>query len=58
MEERIAEIDNKLSNPEEYEKLIEDESFFEEYEALKADLNQKMEEWEELCVELEVKSEK
>ena len=58
MEERIAEIDNKLSNPEEYEKLIAKPSFFEEYEALKAGLNQKMEEWEGLCVELEVKSEK
>ena len=48
LEQKIKECDEKLSNAAEYEKLMNDKTFFANYEKLKKDLETEMEKWEEL----------
>jgi ATP-binding cassette subfamily F protein 3 len=48
LEARLAEMDEKLQNPETYGQLINDAAFFEEYNKVKADLDREMETWEKL----------
>jgi len=48
LELKIKECDEKLSNAVEYEKLMNDKTFFANYEKLKKDLEVEMEKWEEL----------
>ena len=48
LEEKIKACDDKLANADEYEKLMNDKTFFADYEKLKKDLEVEMEKWEEL----------
>jgi ATP-binding cassette, subfamily F, member 3 len=52
LELKIKNLDTQLSNPEEYQKLSGDKSFFENYEKLKANLESEMIKWEELNAQL------
>ncbi|GIV28379.1 MAG: ABC transporter ATP-binding protein [Bacteroidia bacterium] len=51
-EEELKEMDNLLSNPDEYEKLINNMEFFNTYNNLKREIDVLMEEWEKLLAEL------
>lgn len=48
LEKEIAAADQRLANPEEYQKLVNDKEFFANYDRLKAGLDEKMAEWEKL----------
>ena len=52
LEADIAEIDQKLLNPETYQQLINDQAFFGKYEQLKKDLEAEMNQWENLTISL------
>lgn len=52
LEVKIKECDDKLANAEEYNKLMNDTTFFANYEKLKKDLEAEMEKWEELSGKL------
>lgn len=52
LEAKIKECDDKLANAAEYEKLMNDKSFFANYEKLKKDLEAEMEKWEDLSGKL------
>jgi len=52
LEEKIKACDDKLANAEEYNKLMNDTTFFANYEKLKKDLEAEMEKWEELSGKL------
>jgi ATP-binding cassette, subfamily F, member 3 len=52
LEVKIKECDDKLANPDEYTKLMNDKVFFGNYEKLKKDLETEMEKWEELSGKL------
>jgi ATP-binding cassette subfamily F protein 3 len=52
LEAKIKECDDKLANPDEYTKLMNDKVFFGTYEKLKKDLETEMEKWEELSGKL------
>lgn len=53
LENKISEIDAKLQDPEKYSKEINSGELFKQYENLKKELEDKMEEWEKLHLELE-----
>lgn len=52
LETKIKDCDDKLANAAEYEKLMNDKTFFANYEKLKKDLEAEMERWEELSGKL------
>lgn len=52
LEKDIAAHDEKLQNAAEYEKLSKDATFFANYEKLKKELNNAVEEWGKLCEEM------
>jgi len=52
LEEKIKECDDKLANADEYQKLMNDKTFFDNYEKLKKGLESEMEKWEELSEKL------
>ncbi|PBQ30846.1 glycosyl transferase family 2 [Sphingobacteriaceae bacterium] len=52
LEIKIKDCDDKLSDAAEYEKLMNDKTFFANYEKLKKDLESEMEKWEELSGKL------
>ncbi|MGZ3919394.1 MAG: ABC-F family ATP-binding cassette domain-containing protein [Bacteroidia bacterium] len=52
LEAEIKTADSKLSDPKEYEKLMNDQSFFNKYNTLKKDLEKEMEKWEEMTSKL------
>jgi ATP-binding cassette subfamily F protein 3 len=52
LEKEIKECDAKLSNPTEYEKLMNDQSFFNKYNSFKKDLDAEMLKWEEISSKL------
>ena len=54
LETKIAENDAKLQDPEKYSNEINSGDLFQKYENLKKELAAKMEEWEELHLELEI----
>ena len=49
---KIKECDDKLANADEYQKLMNDKTFFDNYEKLKKGLESEMEKWEELSEKL------
>lgn len=53
LEAKVAELDAKLANPETYKTLANDASFFDGYNKTKKELEEEMEKWENLTVELE-----
>ena len=53
LEEKIAEADAKLKDPNEYEKYMNDQSFFAQYESNKKELDKYLERWEEIAMEIE-----
>lgn len=54
IEKEIASADEKLQNPETYEQLINDSSFFNAYNELKNKLSEQMKRWEELQIMIEL----
>ena len=52
LENEISMMDSIMANPEEFQKNIENNSFFSKYEILKQNLNQQIQLWEELHYEL------
>jgi ATP-binding cassette, subfamily F, member 3 len=52
LEVKIKECDDKLANADEYQKLMNDKTFFDNYEKLKKGLETEMEKWEELSEKL------
>lgn len=52
LETKIKDCDDKLANADEYQKLMNDKTFFASYEKMKADLEKEMEKWEELSSKL------
>lgn len=52
LEIKIKACDDKLSNAAEYEKLMNDKTFFDNYNRLKTDLDGEMQKWEELSSKL------
>lgn len=48
LETKIKECDDKLSDAAQYEKLMNDQAFFSNYEKLKKDLETEMQKWEDL----------
>ncbi len=48
LESEIKVCDTKLSNPTEYEKLVNDKTFFNHYNKLKINLDEEMKKWEEI----------
>jgi ATP-binding cassette subfamily F protein 3 len=48
LEKEIKDCDAKLSNPTEYEKLMNDQSFFNKYNNFKKELDSEMQKWEEV----------
>jgi ATP-binding cassette subfamily F protein 3 len=52
LEVKIKECDDKLANADEYQKLMNDKTFFDNYEKLKKGLESEMEKWEELSEKL------
>jgi ATP-binding cassette, subfamily F, member 3 len=53
LEEKIADADAKLKDPNEYEKYMNDQSFFAQYESNKKELEKYLERWEEIATEIE-----
>ncbi len=52
IENEIKSMDHKLSDPAEYEKLVHDKHFFDNYNRLKTELETEMTKWEELSANL------
>jgi ATP-binding cassette, subfamily F, member 3 len=52
LEKEIKSCDDKLSNTEEYNKLVNDKNFFDNYNKLKSQLETEMQKWEELSTKL------
>jgi ATP-binding cassette subfamily F protein 3 len=52
LEKEIKQCDDKLSNPDTYEKLVNDKTFFDKYNSLKKKLEAEMGKWEELSAKL------
>jgi ATP-binding cassette subfamily F protein 3 len=52
LEVKIKECDDKLSDASQYDKLVNDKTFFENYNQLKSNLEKEMEKWEELSSKL------
>lgn len=52
LEVKIKACDDKLSNAAEYEKLMNDKAFFDNYNRLKTNLDAEMQKWEELSAKL------
>jgi ATP-binding cassette, subfamily F, member 3 len=52
LELKLKDCDDKLANPDEYAKLMNDKAFFASYEKIKKDLETEMEKWEELSGKL------
>jgi len=52
LESKIKTCDEKLADSEQYLKLANDNTFFAEYEKLKADLESEMQKWENLSAQL------
>jgi len=52
VEGEIKKADEQLSNPSEYEKLMNDPAFFKAYNGLKNQLEKLMTDWEELSAKL------
>ena len=52
LEMKIKECDDKLSDASQYDKLVNDKTFFENYNQLKSNLEKEMEKWEELSGKL------
>jgi ATP-binding cassette subfamily F protein 3 len=52
LEKEIKLCDDKLSNPETYDKLVNDKTFFDNYNSLKKRLEAEMGKWEELSAKL------
>ncbi len=52
LEQEIKEADQKLANPADYEKLLNDSAFFAKYNALKNDLEKELKNWEDLSEKL------
>jgi len=48
LEVKIKDCDAKLSDASQYDKLVNDKTFFENYNQLKSNLEKEMEKWEEL----------
>ncbi|MCB9256305.1 MAG: ABC-F family ATP-binding cassette domain-containing protein [Chitinophagales bacterium] len=53
LENKIAEADAKLKDPNTYEKYINDQNFFKQYEEFKKDLENQMQRWEEIAIQIE-----
>jgi ATP-binding cassette, subfamily F, member 3 len=53
LETEIAGIDQKLQDPEEYKKILNDQLIFSQYEELKKKLEKELQRWEDLNIELE-----
>lgn len=53
LEAEIKACDEKLANPDEYQKLMSDQVFFSKYNQLKKDLEKEMQKWEELAAKLD-----
>jgi len=52
LEKEIKEADQKLADPKEYEKLMNDQTFFAKYNTLKKELEKEMEKWESVSSQL------
>ena len=52
LEIKIKDCDTKLSDASQYDKLVNDKTFFENYNQLKSNLEKEMEKWEELSEKL------
>jgi len=52
LEVKIKECDDKLSDASQYDKLVNDKTFFDNYNQLKSNLEKEMEKWEELSSKL------
>lgn len=52
LEVKIKECDDKLSDASQYDKLVNDKTFFDNYNQLKSNLEKEMEKWEELSAKL------
>ncbi len=52
LELKIKECDDKLSDASQYDKLVNDKTFFDNYNQLKSNLEKEMEKWEELSGKL------
>lgn len=52
LEVKIKECDTKLSDASQYDKLVNDKTFFENYNQLKSNLEKEMERWEDLSSKL------
>lgn len=53
LEVKIAEADAKLQDPEQFEKYVNDQQFFKQYEGFKNELAAHMKRWEVLAVEID-----
>ncbi|MBK9285922.1 MAG: ABC-F family ATP-binding cassette domain-containing protein [Sphingobacteriaceae bacterium] len=53
LESEIKKSDALLADPKEYEKLMNDQSFFAKYNALKKELEQEMQKWEDLSSKIQ-----
>lgn len=53
LEVKIAEADAKLQDPEQFEKYVNDQQFFKQYEGFKDELAAHMKRWEVLAVEID-----
>ncbi len=53
LEGKIADADAKLKHPTDYEKYVNDQEFFKQYNVYKKDLEAQMARWEELAMEIE-----
>jgi ATP-binding cassette, subfamily F, member 3 len=52
LEQKIKECDEKLGDADQYQKLLNDKTFFDNYNKLKSELEKEMEKWEELSGKL------
>ncbi len=52
LEAKVKECDDKLSDASQYDKLVNDKTFFDNYNQLKSNLEKEMEKWEELSSKL------
>lgn len=53
LEQKIKECDEKLSDASQYQTLMNDKTFFDNYNKMKMDLEKEMEKWEELSAKLQ-----
>lgn len=53
LEAKIAEADAKLQDPEQFEKYVNDQEFFKQYEGFKQELEGHMKRWEVLALEID-----